>query len=76
VASHTSAHSSQHYRQPPGSLVGHCSGRYRCFDGLLVATRQRISRRYPDNTVNLNMPSITLDIGNVELDDANEGAQR
>jgi hypothetical protein len=66
--------SSPHYRQPPGStLVGHYSGRDRCFEGLVVATRRRISRRNPDNTVNLNMPSITLDIRDVELDDANEG---
>jgi hypothetical protein len=29
----------RHYRLPPGStLVGHCSGRNRCFDGLVVAT--------------------------------------
>jgi hypothetical protein len=39
-----------------------------------VATRRRIFRTNPDNTVNLNMPSITLDIGNVELDYANEEA--
>jgi hypothetical protein len=76
VASHGSVLSSQHYRQPPGSTpVGHCSGRYRCFDGLVVATRRRRFRRNPDNTVNLNMPSITLDIGNVGLDYANEGAR-
>jgi hypothetical protein len=54
------------------TLVGHYSGRYRCFDGLQVATRRRVFRRNPDNTVNLNMPSITLDIGNVELNYANE----
>jgi hypothetical protein len=40
----------------------------------MVATRRRIFRRNPDNTVNLNQPSITLDIGNVELHYANEGA--
>jgi hypothetical protein len=66
----------RHYRLPPGStLVGHCSGRDRCFDGLVVATRRRIFRRNPDNTAYLNLPSITLDIGNVELDYANEGAR-
>jgi hypothetical protein len=56
------------------TLVGHYSGHYRSFDGLLVATRRRIFRRNPDNTVNLNQPSITLDIGNVELHYANEQA--
>jgi hypothetical protein len=54
---------------------GHYSGHYRSFEGLLVATRRRIFRRNPDNTVNLNQPSITLDIGNVELIYANEGAR-
>jgi hypothetical protein len=57
------------------TLVGHYSGQYRSFDGLLVATRRRIFRRNPDNTVNLNQPSITLDIGNVGLCYANEGAR-
>jgi hypothetical protein len=56
------------------TLVGHYSGHYRSFEGLLVATRRRIFRRNPDNTVNLNQPSITLDIGNVELIYANEEA--
>jgi hypothetical protein len=40
-----------------------------------VATRRRIFRRSPDNTVNLNQPSITLDIGNVELHHTNEGGR-
>jgi hypothetical protein len=57
------------------TLVGHYSGHYRSFDGLLVATRRRIFRRNPDNTVNLNQPSITLDIGNVELCYASEEAR-
>jgi hypothetical protein len=52
------------------TLVGHYSSRYRCFGGLRVATRRRIFRRNPDNTVNLNQPSITLDIGAVELHSA------
>jgi hypothetical protein len=56
------------------TLVGHYSGHYRSFEDLLVATRRRIFRRNPDNTVNLNQPSITLDIGNVELNYANEEA--
>jgi hypothetical protein len=56
------------------TLVGHYSSQYRSFDGLSVATRRRIFRRNPDNTVNLNQPSITLDIGNVELCYTNEGA--
>jgi hypothetical protein len=57
------------------TLVGHYSGHYRSFDGLLVATRRRIFRRNPDNTVNLNQPSITLDIRNVELCYAHEQAR-
>jgi hypothetical protein len=57
------------------TLVGHYSSQYRSFDGLVVATRRRIFRRNPDNTVNLNQPSITLDIGNVELHYANEEAR-
>jgi len=67
--------SSPHYRQPPGTLVGHYNCRYRCFDGLVVATRRRIFRANPDNTVNLNMTSSLLDIGDVELDDANDGVR-
>jgi hypothetical protein len=49
------------------TLVGHYTSRYQTFDGLLVATRRRVFRRNPDNTVNLNLPSITLDIHDVEL---------
>ena len=49
------------------TLVGHYTSRYKTFDGLLVATRRRVFRRNPDNTVNLNLPSITLDIHDVEL---------
>ncbi|HUB39841.1 MAG TPA: hypothetical protein VMA72_13390 [Streptosporangiaceae bacterium] len=49
------------------TLVGHYTGRYETFDGLVVATRRRVFRRNPDNTVNLNLPSITLDIRDVEL---------
>jgi hypothetical protein len=55
------------------TLVGHYTGRYRDFDGLRVATRRRVFRRNPDNTVNLNLPSITLDIDDVELIRADEG---
>ena len=40
-----------------------------------MATRRRIFRRNSDNTVNLNQPSITLDIGNVELCYANKGGR-
>jgi hypothetical protein len=53
--------------------VGHYSSRIRCFGGLQVATRRGICRRNPDNIVNLNQPSITLDIGNVELHYTNKG---
>jgi hypothetical protein len=49
------------------TLVGHYTSRYKDFGGLLVATRRRVFRRNPDNTVNLNLPSITLDIHGVEL---------
>src|SRR3984885_5740486 len=49
------------------ALIGHYTSRYRGFDGLSVATRRRVFRRNPDNTVNLNLPSITLDIHDVEL---------
>jgi hypothetical protein len=49
------------------ALIGHYTSRYKTFDGLAVATRRRVFRRNPDNTVNLNLPSITLDIHDVEL---------
>ncbi|HET9256479.1 MAG TPA: hypothetical protein VFO16_14955 [Pseudonocardiaceae bacterium] len=49
------------------TLVGHYTSGYQSFDGLLVATRRRVFRRNPDNTVNLNLSSITLDIHDVEL---------
>ena len=67
---------SSHYRQRPGStLVGHYSGRYRCFDGLVAATARRIFRTNPDHTAYLNLRSISLDIGDVELDYAHERAR-
>jgi hypothetical protein len=49
------------------TLVGHYTSRYKDFDRLAVATRRRVYRRNPDNTVNLNLPSITLDIHDVDL---------
>jgi hypothetical protein len=49
------------------ALVGHYTSRYKTFDGMLVATRRRVFRRNPDNSVTLNLPSITLDIRDVEL---------
>ncbi len=49
------------------TLVGHYTARYQNFGGLQVATRRRVFRRNPDNTVNLNLPSITLDIHDVDL---------
>ena len=49
------------------TLVGHYTSRYRNFGGLPVATRRRVFRRNHDNTVNLNLPSITLDIHDVQL---------
>jgi len=49
------------------TLVGHYTSGYKTFDGLLVATRRRVFRRNPDNSVNLNLPSITLDIRDLEL---------
>ena len=59
------------------TLVGHYTSRYKSFDGLLVATRRRVFRRNPDNTVNLNLPAITMDIHDVELvHSGDEQAQR
>jgi hypothetical protein len=55
------------------TLVGHYTSRYRDFGGLQVATRRRVFRRNPDNTINLNLPSITLDIHDVELIPTDEG---
>ncbi|MFJ9615996.1 hypothetical protein [Streptomyces noursei] len=49
------------------TLVGHYTSRHRRFGGLLVATRRCVFRRNPDDTVNLNLPSITLDIHDVAL---------
>jgi hypothetical protein len=57
------------------TLVGHYTGRYKNFGGLQVATRRRVFRRNPDNTVNLNLPSITLDIHDVQLIRRDEQAQ-
>jgi hypothetical protein len=57
------------------TLVGHYTSCYKNFDGLQVATRRRVFRRNPDNTVNLNLPSITLDIHDVELIRRDERAQ-
>jgi hypothetical protein len=58
------------------TLVGHYTSRYRSFGGLPVATRRRVFRRNPDNTVNLNLPSITLDIRDVELTRGDTGGAR
>jgi hypothetical protein len=49
------------------TLVTHYSSRHRSFGGIVVPTRRRVFRRNPDNTSNLNMPSITIDIQNVML---------
>ncbi len=49
------------------TLVAHYSSRHRPFDGIVVPTRRRVFRRNPDNTSNLNMPSITIDIHDVAL---------
>jgi hypothetical protein len=57
------------------TLVGHYTSRYKSFGGLRVATRRRVFRRNPDNTVNLNLPSITLDIHDVDLIRRDEQAQ-
>jgi len=43
--------------------------------GKHIATRRRVFRRNPDNTVNLNLPSITLDIHDVELVSRDEKVQ-
>jgi hypothetical protein len=57
------------------TLVGHYTSRYNSFGGLRVATRRRVFRRNPDNTVNLNLMSITLDIHDVELNYADNNEQ-
>jgi hypothetical protein len=57
------------------TLVAHYTSRYRSFDGLLVAARRRKFRRNPDNTVNLNMPSIRLDIRSADLNYISEQAR-
>ena len=58
------------------TLVGHYTSRYKNFGGLQVATRRRVFRRNPDNTVNLNLPSITLDVHEVELVSHDEKVKR
>ena len=51
-----------------GGLVGHYNIGCAEFDGLLVATRRRVFRRRPDNTVDLSAPpAITVDVHDVEL---------
>jgi hypothetical protein len=51
-----------------GGLVGHYNIGCAEFDGLLVATRKRVFRRRPDNSVDLSAPpAITVDVHNVEL---------
>ncbi|MBV8997227.1 MAG: hypothetical protein JO287_26835 [Pseudonocardiales bacterium] len=44
------------------TLVGHYTSRYQTFNGLLVATRRRVFRRNPDNTVDLSLSAITHDV--------------
>jgi hypothetical protein len=58
------------------TLVGHYSGRFRDFHGLTIPTRRRVFRRNPDNTVNLNLPSITVDIHDVEPIPTGQGVQQ
>jgi hypothetical protein len=50
------------------TLVAHYTAQHRSFGGLVVPTWRRVFRRNPDGTVNLNMPSITIDIEDVVLD--------
>jgi hypothetical protein len=49
------------------TLVAHYSSRHRTFGGVVVPTRRRVFRRNPDGSTNLNMPSITIDIHDVEF---------
>jgi hypothetical protein len=44
------------------TLVGHYTTHHQVFGGLVIPTRRRVFRRNPDGTVNLNMPSITIDV--------------
>jgi hypothetical protein len=50
------------------TLVGHYTAQHRSFGGLVVPTWRRVFRRNPDGTVNLNMPSISIDIEDVALE--------
>jgi hypothetical protein len=50
------------------TLVGHYTAQQRSFGGLVVPTWRRVFRRNPDGTVNLNMPSISIDIEDVALE--------
>lgn len=49
------------------TMVGQYSSRHATFGGLRLPTRRRVFRRNPDDTVNLNMPSITLDVHHVDV---------
>jgi hypothetical protein len=50
------------------TLVGHYASHHQIFGGLVVPTRRRVFRRNPDGTVNLNMPSITIDVQDVSVE--------
>lgn len=49
------------------TLIGQYSSHHATFGGLLLPTRRRVFRRNPDDTVNLDMPSITLDVHDVDV---------
>jgi hypothetical protein len=49
------------------TLVAHYTGAHAAFDGLVMPTRRRVFRRNQDGTSNLNIPSITIDVGQVSV---------
>jgi hypothetical protein len=50
------------------SLVAHYTSAHRTFGGVVIPTRRRVFRRNQDGTSNLNVPSITIDIADVDVD--------
>ena len=49
------------------TLVAHYTSAHRSFGGIVFPTHRRVFRRNPDGTANLNMPSITIDIGDIAV---------
>ena len=49
------------------SLVAHYTSGHRTFDGIVIPTRRRVFRRNQDGTSNLNVPSIVIDVKDVDV---------